>query len=75
MEANIKKAKKVLEDAGYYVDNLWSIDDVKEKYVCDNDTAQYILDKSLTNEATMEQIWLSIDIFSEMENLKIKQNN
>ena len=68
MEEN--KAKKVLEDAGYYVGNLWSIDDVKEKYVCDNDTAQYILDKSLTNEATMEQIWVSIDIFSEMENLK-----
>ena len=62
---NIEQAKEVLKKKGYFVDNLWSVADVKHKYICDEDTAQDILYKSLTNDATMEQIWLSIDIFSE----------
>jgi hypothetical protein len=62
---NIEQAKEVLKKGGYFVDNLWNVADVKDKYICDEDTAQDILYKSLTNEATMEQVWLSIDIFSE----------
>ena len=62
---DVEQAKEVLRKEGYFVDNLWNVADVKHKYICDEDTAQSILDKSLTNDATMEQIWLSIDIFSE----------
>jgi hypothetical protein len=62
---NVEQAKEVLRKEGYFVDNLWNVSDVKHKYICDEDTAQDILYKSLTNDATMEQIWLSIDIFSE----------
>ena len=66
---NVEQAKKVLTDAGFYVGNLWSIQDVQDRYKCDDETAQDILDKSLTNEATMEQIHFSIREFGTMNNL------
>ena len=56
-------AKEFLTRKGYYVGNLWSIDDVH--YECVPFEAMGILDKALTNDATMEQIWLAIDIASE----------
>ena len=65
----IENAKKVLKENGYFVDNLWHVDDVKSKFKCDDDVAQGILDEALTNEATMEQIWFSIGEFGEMEGL------
>jgi hypothetical protein len=40
------------------------------KYEVTDEEAQYILDKALNNETTMEQIWLSIDIFAEMKGFK-----
>ena len=67
---NVEEAKAVLKANGYFVDNLWHVEDVKSKFNCTDDEAQYILEQSLTNEATMEQIWFSIDEFGEMENLK-----
>jgi hypothetical protein len=70
----IQKAKQLLKDNGYFVDNLWQVDDVKEKFECDDDTAQEVLNNALTNDATMEQIWLSIYIFGETENLVRKEN-
>jgi hypothetical protein len=57
----IEQAKKTLRDAGYFTDNLWHIDDVKLRYICDDETALEILDNALTNDATMEQIWFAID--------------
>ena len=70
----VEQAKEVLRKNGYFVDNLWNVEDVMQKYICDTEAAQYILDKSLTNEATMEQIWLSIHIFSDDEKLQPKNN-
>lgn len=63
-------AKSILKTNGKYTDNLWSIGDVMDKYQVTEEEAQYILDKALTNEATMEQIWFSIDQFAEMEGLE-----
>ena len=68
----IEYAKKVLKAYGYFVDNLWNIEDVQDRYECDEDTAQDILDQALTNEGTMERIWIAIDIMAEIENLKLK---
>ena len=68
----IEYAKKVLKAYGYFVDNLWKVEDVQDRYECDEDTAQDILDQALTNEGTMERIWIAIDIMAEMENLKLK---
>lgn len=65
----IQLAKAVLRSYGYFVDNLWSIDDVKSKYVCDDETAQDVLYRALTNEETYNQVWLSIDIVAEDKQL------
>lgn len=71
----ISKAKEVLKKYGYYTDNLWTIEDVKSKYLCTDEQAYGVLDGALKNEATMEQIWSAIDIHSESENLgKFKEN-
>jgi hypothetical protein len=61
----MKEAKELLKSKGYYVGNLWSVDDVHSRHECTNEVAQEILHKALTNEATMEQIWLAIDICAE----------
>jgi len=58
----IEQAKQVLREAGYFTDNLWSVKDVMDNYKCNEEQAQEILSKALTNDATMEQIWLAIAI-------------
>ena len=42
-------ARKVLRAYGYFVDNLWNIEDVQGRYECDEDKAQYVLERALTN--------------------------
>jgi hypothetical protein len=71
MKEEIIKAKFTLKQAGYFVDNLWHIDDVKNatEVSLSTDQAMQVLNMSLTNEATMDQIWfaikMSIDILNE----------
>jgi len=67
---NVEEAKAVLKANGYFVDNLWHVEDVKSKFNCTDEEAQDVLFESLTNEATMEQIWFSINEFGEMEKLE-----
>jgi len=50
------QAKELLKKNGYYIDNLWHVDDVQQKCYCTEEEAQEILDMSLTNEGTMEHI-------------------
>jgi hypothetical protein len=72
-EQAIANAKLVLKQAGYYVDNLWHILDVMERYNCnDDDQAQEILESALTNGATMEQVWFAIDMVAQDEGLTLK---
>lgn len=53
-----EQAKEVLRKAGYFVDNLWHIDDVRCKFKnLTNEDCQDLLYKTLTNEWIMEQIW------------------
>jgi hypothetical protein len=59
-----------LEDKGYYTRNLWHIDDVKSKFNCTDEDAQEVLDKALTNEWIMGQIWFSIESAGEELNLE-----
>lgn len=63
---NVEQAKQVLRENGYYVANLWTNDDVLSKFLCTDDEAQEILDMALQNPATMEQIWLAIDVAGEV---------
>ena len=72
----VEQAKKVLRDKGFFVDNLWHIDDVKLSYDCESDEqAQAILDGALTNDATMQQIWEAIDVYAEEEHLERKKHS
>lgn len=67
----IEKAKATLRDAGFFVDNLWHVNDVYSKFSCDAETAQEILEGALTNDATMQQIWFAIDVEIESEKEKL----
>lgn len=67
---SVEEAKKVLKENGYYVDNLWCNEDVQYRYKCDNETAQDILNKALTNEWVMEQIHYAIGEVCEQEQLE-----
>lgn len=58
----IESARIILEDAGYYVDNLWHIDDVKKHGEFTDDKAYEVLDKVLSGEYIMEAINESIQI-------------
>lgn len=70
----IKQAKQVLRDNGYYVGNLWSVQDVIDNYNCTDDEAQEVLDGALQNNATMEQIWYAIHHHAEKQGLtKVEQ--
>jgi len=69
----IEKAKQVLREAGYYVDNLWSIQDVRDD---DNELTDeqkmHALDMAFINEYTIEQIFYAIDVSVEIITEKIK---
>jgi hypothetical protein len=64
-ELTIEDAKRILEKNGYFVANLWHVEDVTINYECDEDMAQEILYKALTNDHVMEAIWDSINYFTE----------
>jgi hypothetical protein len=55
-EIAIANAKLVLKQAGYYVDNLWHVDDIKINYDCDDDMAQFILNEVLSDGQTIQYI-------------------
>lgn len=64
MNTEIEQAKQVLRDNGYYVDNLWSVEDVQTRFKCTDNEAQEVLDQALSSEGTMEQIWFDIDYYA-----------
>jgi hypothetical protein len=67
--SRVEQAKQILKDNGYYVDNLWCVDDVQANYDCTEEEAQDVLDLALNNEATMEQIWYAINYHAEEQGL------
>ena len=71
---NTHEAKQALREAGYFVDNLWHVDDVKNatEDSLSTEQAMQVLSMSLTNETTMDQIWMSIQIATEILTDKIK---
>ena len=82
---SVEDARAFLREQGYFVDNLWHVDDVKDTFFnpaelsnngnIDSDLAMDVLYKTLTNGAVMETIWGSMDIIAEGEfNLK-KRND
>ena len=69
---SIVHAKEILEEKGFYTESLWSINDVKSKYHCDDSQAQAVLKNAFANEETYAQIWESIDCAADVMKLKEK---
>ena len=69
-QIRIYEAKKFLEKEGYFVDNLWCVQDVMLNYDCTEEEAQEVLSNALQNDATMQQIWEAISYKAESMNLK-----
>ncbi len=60
----IEEAKQVLKDNGYYVDNLWHIDDINQTYNCTDEEAIEVLDGALNTSYVVWNIFESIDLFA-----------
>lgn len=73
METEVEKAKAVLKQYGYFVDNLWSTQDVTYRYECTEEQAQEVLDTALNNEATREQIFYAIGDACDYLNIELKE--
>ena len=67
--------KDELQSRGFFVDNLWTTEDVKSRFNCTEDEAQEVLEQALTNEATMERIWYAIDFHAQDNELSINESN
>ena len=61
----IKEAKDFLREKGYYVDNLWHIDDVKQTYDCTTEEAQSVLDAALSSNYITNNVFSVIDTYAE----------
>ena len=70
----IEDAKALLKKHGYFTDNLWCVDDVKMCYDVDDETAQEILNDTLTHERTMSDIWDMMDVIAQ-ENYELKHKD
>ena len=73
-QAEIEQAKAILKQHGYFVDNLWSTQDVTDRYECTEEDAQEVLNRALTNEWVMEQIWFSIDDACDSLKIELKED-
>jgi hypothetical protein len=63
-DSQVAQAKELLRSKGYFVANLWNVNDVKDNYECNDEQAQAVLYEALTNEDTMEQIWFKINLIA-----------
>jgi hypothetical protein len=66
----IEDALAVLRSAGYYVENLWHIRDVQDRYEASDETAIDILDGSLCSEPLIEHVFALIEDLARFEELK-----
>jgi len=66
-----EQAKEVLRNAGYYVDNLWSIRDIDDDNLTDNEK-QSALGMALNNEHVVGEIQFGIRVAIEVITTKLK---
>ena len=74
METTIQKSKQNLRDEGYFTDNLWHVNDVTDLFKCDDELAQSILYKALTNPRIIEEIHYTIREISLQKGLQEKED-
>jgi len=70
--SDVAFAKFTLRNEGYFVDNLWHVNDVQNNFDCDEETAQNILYWSMTNSTVIEYINETINLVATNENLNTK---
>ena len=70
MNGKVNQARELLKSKGYYTENLWQIDDVKQNYKCDDDEAYEVLYSVFENEWIVEQIFVMIDEQCEAKGIK-----
>lgn len=68
----VEKARELLTKHGYFVGNLWSVEDVTQNYDCSDEDALSILDSVLTNDWITEQIFVAIDDECNADGIKPK---
>jgi hypothetical protein len=68
----VAQAKEVLKNNGYFVDNLWHVNDVQENFDCDEETAQNILYWALSSPTMIEYINDEINRVATNENINTK---
>jgi|TARA_R110000744_G_scaffold194218_1_gene313048 hypothetical protein len=61
MDSSDQDLREELKLRGYYVDNLWSLHDISDKYKVSVDQGQEILDKAMTSEYIVGEIFQSIE--------------
>ncbi len=66
------KAKDLLREQGYFVDNLWHVSDVQENFKCTDEQAQNILYWALTSDNVIEYINDKINQVATNEQLETK---
>ena len=65
-QVEIEKAKDVLRESGYYVDNLWQTKDVTDFYeFTDEEEAYSVLDEVMNSEQTAVNIFEQIGLIVE----------
>lgn len=69
---DVNVARALLRSKGYYVDNLWHVDDVMDTHKCSKDISYEVLNYALTDEFITSEIFEKID--SICETLGIKPN-
>jgi len=57
----LNDAKKILKMYGYYTDNLWHIDDVKQNYDITDEQAYEMLNRAMQLDYTTSTIFEIID--------------
>jgi len=62
VQQSIDNAKKILRDNGFFVDILWSFDDVwNERFDCSEKLAQEILFRVFSKESIADEVAIEID--------------
>jgi hypothetical protein len=74
-QTEVEKARAILKQHGYFVDNLWSTQDVTDSYDCTEEQAQKVLLMALTNEWTIEKIFYAIADACDYLDIKLKEDN
>lgn len=57
----IQAARKLLAEAGFQVEYLWHIEDVKTMYECDDATAMRVIQNACNCPSVVDRVFSNID--------------